>query len=259
MTTISRGITVVAIAMLVLTAPAIAAEKIPFIGCSGMAMPGPTDAPTGDPVEVNFGASIASKLSHYQDADYLGIVAPRGWYCYLSANAGDATLLVTPSRDEIEAFKRVGESESVASGPAVWFQTIEGGTGGGREAIKYGERFFPGALPKDFVQEVIDDAKDNHLPINDYIFPRNTKDVIAYKSPTLLEFETPAHEDGLGTLAWGGLKKSELPIYGVLSFTTKASDPIIYLLAVRLPPASANLRTTIIHDAEEFLKKTVGS
>lgn len=62
----------------------------------------------------------------------------------------------------------------------------------------------------------------------------------------MVEYETPAETDGLGTQPW--VTKSGSPIEGVAIFVEKAPD--LVLLSVRLPGNLAKLTPEIVRQVE---------
>ena len=76
-------------------------------------------------------------------------------------------------------------------------------------------------------------------------------DKLTYKTPTLVEFATPAGKDGLGTA--DRLAKGPLPVVGLAKLVGPADGPDLYLLSVRLPAAEADLAAAIVGAAEATL------
>lgn len=71
-------------------------------------------------------------------------------------------------------------------------------------------------------------------------------DKLAYRSDSVVECETPAQADGLGTHF--RLKKSDRPIRGVAILDGPTPD--LLLLAVRLPAGTSGLAPVIMHQLE---------
>jgi hypothetical protein len=122
-----------------------------------------------------------------------------------------------------------------------------GGTSGRFDVAKIAARVF--ADPeRAFVASVIAEGiepKEN-FPAGPY-----PADKLTYKTPTLVEFATPAGKDGLGTA--GRLAKGALPVAGLAKLVGPADGPDLYLLAVRLPAAQADLAASIVGAAEATL------
>jgi hypothetical protein len=69
---------------------------------------------------------------------------------------------------------------------------------------------------------------------------------LTYKSNRVVEYETPAQTDGLGTQSW--LKRNGRPIEGVAMLVGQTPD--LLRLSVRLPPELNGLRGVIVHQVE---------
>ena len=79
-----------------------------------------------------------------------------------------------------------------------------------------------------------------------YVFQPYPKDVLAYKSAKIVEYQTPAQTDGLGTTFW--LLENDKPISGVAMLV--GDPPDLVHLSVRLPPNLADLAPVIIQQVE---------
>ena len=73
-------------------------------------------------------------------------------------------------------------------------------------------------------------------------------DRLTYKSNEIVEYETPAQTEGLGTHS-GMLKKNASPISGV-AMLLAGEPPDSLLLSVRLPPGMTDLASIIIRQVE---------
>ena len=73
-------------------------------------------------------------------------------------------------------------------------------------------------------------------------------DKTTYRNARLVEFETPADMDGLGTS--DRAQKNLLPIEGVARLEGPPDGPDFFLLTVRLPANQANLASAIVGQAE---------
>jgi hypothetical protein len=89
-----------------------------------------------------------------------------------------------------------------------------------------------------FVKQVHERFPEQQYPVGPY-----PNDKLNYRSDSVVEFETPAQADGLGTHSW--LKKNDSPIRGVAILD--GSTPDLLLLAVRLPVDVSGLTPVIIH------------
>lgn len=97
-------------------------------------------------------------------------------------------------------------------------------------------------------------AKEMSVPLQFGPYPN---DKLNYMSEDLVEFETPAQTEGLGTEL--GLTKGDLPIHGVAMLTPTPYEPLnLLLLSVRLPKELSDLAPIIIqqveHDAQKGIK-----
>lgn len=77
------------------------------------------------------------------------------------------------------------------------------------------------------------------------------KDRLSYKGTTMVEYETPAQTDGLGTNSL--VMKGGSPIEGVAILVGRAPD--LVLLSVRLPTGLANLTPEIVRQVERAYAK----
>ncbi|MGO4871634.1 MAG: hypothetical protein ACLPGW_13655 [Roseiarcus sp.] len=219
-------------------AVASAAEQVPFVGCASDGQLGPVAAPKGAPKAVALDATTARQLAYYQAKDSFGVLAPRGWKCFFFYGSSGATLVVAPSGNLQNAL------DSPLTGPAVVASEDLGGTSGRFAVAKYSARLFP-QLEQAFIAGVIAEGiepKEN-FPSGPYPADKTT-----YKNPRLVEFETPAGMDGLGTS--DRLQKSSLPITGMAKLEDTPDGPNLFLVTVRLPVGQAALAPAIVSQAE---------
>jgi hypothetical protein len=219
-------------------AAAAAAEQVPFVGCAGDGQTGPVAAPKGAPKAVTVDAATARQLAFYQPADSFGLLAPKGWKCFYFYGSSGATLLVAPSGNLQNAL------DTPLTGSAVVATLDLGGTSGRFAVAKYSARLFP-QVEQAFIAGVIAEGiepKEN-FPSGPYPADRTT-----YKNARLIEFETPANQDGLGTS--DRLQKNSLPIIGMAKLEDSPDGPDFFLLTVRLPAGQAALAPAIVSQAE---------
>lgn len=219
-------------------AAARAAEHVPFVGCAGDGQTGPVAAPKGAPKAVNIDAAAARQLAFYQAKDSFGVLAPKGWKCFYFYGSSGATLLVAPSGNLQNAMN------APLIGPAVVATLDLGGTSGRFEVAKYSARLFP-QVEQAFIAGVIAEGiepKEN-FPVGPYPADKTT-----YKNVRLIEFETPANADGLGTS--DRLQKNSLGIVGMAKLEDASDGPNFFLLTVRLPADQAALAPAIVSQAE---------
>jgi hypothetical protein len=217
-----------------------AAEQVPFVGCAGDGQTGPVAAPKGVPKAVDIDAAAARQLAFYQAQDSFGVLAPRGWKCFYLYGSSGATLLVAPSGN----LQSMADSPLPLTGSAVVATLDLGGTSGRFAVAKYSARLFP-KEEQAFIAGVIAEGVEpkENFPSGPYPADKTT-----YKTARLVEFETPANMDGLGTS--GQLQKSALPIEGMAKLEDTADGPDFYLLSVRLPANQAALAPAIVSQAE---------
>jgi hypothetical protein len=217
-----------------------AAQTVPFVGCASDGQQGPVAAPKGQPKAVNVEPAAAAKLAWYQAQYSAGALAPRGWKCFSFYGSSGVTLTIAPSG-------KLDDTSQPIAGPAVILADDSGGTSGRFDVAKIAARVFAGP-EKAFIASVIAEGiepKEN-FPAGPY-----PADKLTYRTPTLVEFATPAGMDGLGTA--GRLAKGALPVIGLAKLVGPADGPDLYLLSVRLPAAQADLAPAIVGAAEATL------
>ncbi len=215
-----------------------AAERVPFVGCAGDGQLGPVAAPKGEAKAVAVDAVAARQLAFYQAGGSLGVLAPRGWKCFYMYGSSGARLIVAASGNLRSA------ADAPLTGPAVVATLDLGGTSGRFEVAKYSARLFPKA-EQAFIASVI--AEDIE-PKENFPFGPYPADKTNYKGARLVEFETPANRDGLGTS--DRMQKSSLPIVGVAKLEETLNGPNFFLLTIRLPAGQAALAPAIVSQAE---------
>jgi len=220
---------------------ALAAQTVPFVGCPSDGQQGPVAAPKGQPKTVDIEPAAARALAWYQARYTEGALAPRGWKCFSLYGSSGAGLAIAPS----------GKFDDVSlppiAGAAVILTDHFGGTSGRFDVAKVAARVFADA-EKAFVASVIAEGiepKEN-FPAGPY-----PSDKLTAKTPTLVEFATPAGKDGLGTV--DRLAKGPLPVIGLAKLVGPAEAPDLYLLEIRLPAAKADLAAAILGAAEQTL------
>ena len=86
-------------------------------------------------------------------------------------------------------------------------------------------------------------------PNSNFPFGPYPADKTVYKNARLVEFETPANKDRLGTST--RLRKDSIPIQGMAKLKVwSPGSPDLYLLTVRFPANQAHLASAIIGNAE---------
>jgi hypothetical protein len=127
------------------------------------------------------------------------------------------------------------------AGPAIRLAARFGDTSGRFEVARTIARVFPAHTG--FVERVM---KEQLLPPSNFPSGPYPGDRLRYKTDRIVEYETPAQTDGLGTYL--GLLKNNAPIRGVAMLVGETPD--LLLLSVRLPPDAVDLTSTIIQQVE---------
>jgi hypothetical protein len=217
--------------------------SVPFVGCESDGQVGPRKAPGAKTARVVISADAASRLAYYRSGEGLGILAPRGWYCFGVYGSNGSALYVSPERltaNEVSSTEWNG-----FTGPAIELRQSIGDTSGRFSVARVIARVFPAR--KAFVKSVIAEG----IELEDlFPFGLYPADKLTYRSQSVVEYETPANEDGLGTDS--KLRKDAHPICGVAILVGETPDMVH--LAVRLSPEMADLVSPVVkqleHDAE---------
>jgi hypothetical protein len=212
--------------------------SVPFVGCQSDGQAGPVKAPSGKAAAVQLRAELAQRLAYYSSAEDLGVLAPRGGYCFGTYGSGGEHVFVSPQ--PVDAKKLFSEDWSGFLGAAVQLDHSFGDTSGRFNVAEIIARVFPAY--RWFAMSV---AKELSPP-DKFSFGPDPEEVVTYKSKTVVEYRTPAQTDGLGTHFW--LKKNDSAIEGVAILVEQAPDSL--LLAVRLPHELAGLTSAIIRQVE---------
>jgi hypothetical protein len=126
-------------------------------------------------------------------------------------------------------------------GPAIQISTTLGDTSGRFTVARTIARLFP--AQSSFVRTVIAEGIE---PPSAFPFGPYPGDKLTYRGAEVVEYETPANSDGMGTASL--LLKNANPIYGVAILSVE--EPELVTLHIRLPPSVANLVPAIIADTE---------
>lgn len=214
--------------------------RVPFVGCSSDGQTGPEPAPKGASKAVQIDAGTAQKLAYYKDEYTIGVLAPRGWYCFGVYGSNGSILFVTPQplkrNDLFSTTWRI-------TGPGIQVLERSGETSGRFDVAQFIARVFP--AHEAFVQHVI---KEGLVPGTAFPFGPYPNDKLIYKSDSMVEYQTPAHSEGLGTMS--RLQASGYPVSGV-AILQGQMPPNLLFLAVRLPPDINDLTSHIIQILEE--------
>lgn len=127
------------------------------------------------------------------------------------------------------------------TGAAVEISDVSGETAGRFDVAQAIARVFPAHMA--FASAVI---QEGVLPAKDFPSGPYPADKLIYRSDRMVEYETPAHLDGLGTM--DQLRPGDRPIQGVAIL--KGQPPDLISLAVRLPTETSQLAPLIIRQTE---------
>jgi hypothetical protein len=228
---------------------------VPFVGCKSSRVVEPMEVPKefyaepyrGKSLSVRVPAQVAQRLAYYRSERSLGVLAPRGWHCIALYDSRGATLYVSPQAiDTIQGLSRISVG---FTGQTIEIDYVYGGTSGRYQVARVIARVFPNR--RAFVENVIKRWSQEGIgaagsfPVGPY-----PNDRLIYRNDDMVEFETPADTEGLGTMPtlMSTLKKGSDPIRGVAILI--GNTPDLVLLSLRVPPQLADLSSTIIQQVE---------
>jgi hypothetical protein len=215
------------------------AAEVPFVGCEADGQGGPTDAPGGRSMLLPVADDVAQHLAYYKSEQGIGVLAPRGWHCFGVYGSNGYALYVSPA--EIVPANLFSSRWSGFDGPVIEIAGSSGDTSGRFSVARTIARVFP--THRAFVEKVIAEGIE---PASAFPFGPYPKDKLNYRGKEMVEFETPADADGLGTNS--RLKKSADPIGGVAILLGEPPD--LLLLSVRLPTNLSNLKSIVVQQLE---------
>ena len=213
--------------------------SVPFVGCKSDGQVGPLKAPRGKSKVVSISAEQAQQLAYYKAEEGLGVLAPRGWYCFGTYGSNGNNLYVTPQ--PVSSSELFSDSWKGFTGPAIQLSVSIGDTSGRFEVAKTIARVFP--AHKDFVEQVIAEGIE---PASSFSFGPPPTDKLNYRSKEIVEYETPANATGLGTASM--LQRNSNPIRGVAILSGETPD--LLFAALRLSPNQYDLSAAIIQCVE---------
>ncbi len=209
--------------------------RVPLVGCESLGQAEGVPAPKGVDKVVRVSAGAAKGLAYYTEGFRgTGVLAPRGWYCIGLYGSSGSELLVAPRRADLS-----GEM----TGPVVRLEYISADNGSGRfDMAQVLARVFP--AQRAFVKQVMDSLDQ---PPRWEPYP---KDRLIIQTDRLVEYQTPPHLEGLGTMS--RMKANNDPIDGAAIFEGPAPRllPYLLMLRVRLPGELRDLTPTIIREFE---------
>jgi hypothetical protein len=220
------------------------AVQVPFVGCKSDGQMGPQDAPTGKPKRVTISFDLAQRLAYYEAENGVGVLAPRGWYCFETYGSGGSNLFVSPT--PINPADPLSENWKGFPGAALQYSLTLGGTSGRFEVAEIVARVFPAY--KAFVTRVIAEGIE---PASSFPFGPYPKDKLTYRSNKVVEYQTPPDSDGLGTSSM--LLKGPGPISGVAMLAGVDTDLIH--LSMRLPANLTDLAAAVVSQTERDAAK----
>lgn len=225
------------------------APVVPFVGCRADGQAGPKKAPTDSARRLPIPKDAANRLAYYQSAVGPGVLAPRGWHCFELYGSGGGALFVSPQ--PMNSRELFSGAWSGFTGPIVELGTYLGDTSGRYTVATIIARVFPAY--RHFVRQVVNEGIEpaSFFPVGPY-----PADKLTYKSKSVVEYETPAQSEGLGT--FNRVRKNANPIRGVAILADSPVPPDLpdsLLLSARLPPKLRSLVSLMIHQVENETTK----
>ncbi len=217
-----------------------AAVMVPFVGCASDGQAGPQAAPTSKSLAVAIPAALAQRLAYYKSEYGPGVLAPRGWNCFANYGSDGGNLFVSP--DPINTSDLFSMNWKGFTGQVIEISEMVGGTSGRFEVAKVIARVFPAY--KAFAQNVIAEGLE---PASDFPFGPYPADKLTYRGKSIVEFETAANSDGLGTDS--RLQKNASPIGGVAIIAGPDND--LVQLSTRVPANDSDLIGAMVGQAEK--------
>jgi hypothetical protein len=213
--------------------------RVPFVGCKSDGQVGPLKAPKGTSKTLRVSAQAGTRLAYYKSEYGVGVLAPRGWYCFSTYGSNGSTLYVSP--EPIRAADLFSTKWAGFTGPAIQVSDMIGDTSGRFSVARTIARVFPAHM--NFVRKVIAEGLE---PADAFPSGPYPTDRMVYRSKEMVEYQTPANTEGLGTDSL--LQKNDSPISGVAILF--GEDPDLLELSVRLPPQFGDLTRVIIQQIE---------
>ena len=212
---------------------------VPFVGCPGDGQVGPLPAPEHEDLRLNIPPTNAERLAYFTSSKtgQGGVLAPRSWHCFYLYGSGGDILVVRP--------EPIGESGMFTAtrhdipGQAV-VSTFNWGQSSARDAVaEVIARAFPSR--RETAQYLIRLFPQFSIPLGPY-----PDDKLTPHGENAVEFETPAHAQGLGTYL--AFRPSSTPVRGIVVLQGTAPD--LVTVSVRLPDDDQILTGTILAVAE---------
>lgn len=213
---------------------------VPFIGCKSDGQVGPIDAPTGHVPAMKIPVDLAQRLAYYKAEYGVGVLAPRDWHCFSTYGSNGSSLFVSPA--PIDTTKLFSTAWKGFAGPAIQISVANGGTSGRFQVAKVIARVFPDS--RQFVRDVIAEGIE---PASSFPAGPYPQDKLTYRSKSIVEFETPANAEGLGTAS--RLQANSNPIRGV-AIMLPYDDTSLVQLSARLTAQDRDFIAAIIRQVE---------
>ena len=212
---------------------------VPFVGCPQDGQSGPSPAPSGPPHQTQISADAAQRLAFYSGDGQRGVLAPRGWRCFGVYGSDGAQLYVTP--DAIVSV--MADTWPAGAGPAIEVAWSAGDTSGRFTVAQAIMRMFPSHSA--FAQGVIAEGAE---PASQFPAGPFATDKLVRVSDTVVEYETPADAQGVGTTFSRLTASPSGPIGGAAALV--GATPNLAFLAIRLTPDTQSLSRPIIQQFE---------
>ena len=213
---------------------------VSFVGCESDGQVGPLKAPFGRSRRMAIPAGAAQRLAYYKAEEGFGVLAPKGWHCFGTYGSSGSNLYVSP--DPIHAADLFSTNWKGFRGPVIQVSTVNGGTSGRFGVAATIARVFP--AHKAFVKKVVAEGIE---PASSFPSGPYAADTLRYRGKNIVEFQTPADAEGLGTQSY--LLKNDNPICGVAILF--GEEPSLLQLSMRLPAESSDLAQLIIMQTEQ--------
>jgi hypothetical protein len=239
----------IAISVITCTSEAVAAENpssyVPFVGCKSDGQSGPLSSPKSSPEPIALSSELADQLAYYKAENGFGVLALRGWYCFSTYGSNGSNLFVSPV--PINSRELFASDWKGFSGPAIQVSISTGDTSGRFAVAKAVARVFPDRM--DFVRDVIAEGIEprGSFPTGPY-----PMDKLQRRGMDIVEFETPANTQGLGTQSQ--LLANSSPIHGLAILV--GEELSLVQLSMRLPSRSTRAERTIVERLENEARRS---
>jgi hypothetical protein len=216
-----------------------ATSQVPFVGCRSDGQVGPLDSPKDNAKSTQLPSGLANRLAYYQAENGFGVLAPRGWHCFSTYGSNGSSLFVSPEPiSEKELFEPDWKG---FSGPVVQVSVSVGDTSGRFSVARVIARIFPDRM--EFVHRVIAEGIE---PASSFPTGPYATDKLQRRGKSIVEFETPAQMEGLGSHS--RLQMNSSPIQGAAILF--GEEPSLVQLSMRLPDPSPTLSRAIMQNLE---------